>query len=97
MPIEWDSDKARRNLANHGVSFEDASLLLSGEDDVLEIFDAEHSTDEDRFFAIGPAPPGVVVVVYAVVDDDCIRIVSARKATRQEQERFDAFRRGRHG
>ena len=97
MRIEWDPDKAHRNRAKHGVSFEDASGLLAGEDDVLEIFDAAHSTDEDRFLAIGSAPPGILVVVYAVVDDDSIRIVSARRATRREQERFEAFWRGRHG
>ena len=84
-------------FATHGVSFEDASRLLAGEDDVLEIFDAEHSTDEDRFLAIGSAPPGILVVVYAVVDDDSIRIVSAREATRREQKHFEAFWRGRHG
>ena len=97
MRIEWDPDKARRNRAKHGVSFEDASHLLAGEGDVLEIFDAAHSTDEDRFLAIGSAPPGILVVVYAVVDDDSVRIVSARMATRGEQERFEAFWRGRHG
>jgi uncharacterized DUF497 family protein len=65
--------------------------------DVLEIFDAEHSLDEDRFLAIGSARPGLLVVVYAVVDDDGIRISSAAKATRREHERFETFWRGRHG
>ena len=97
MRIEWDPEKARKNLAKHGVSFEDASDLLSGEEDVLEIFDAEHSIDENRFLAIGPARSGLLVVVYAVVDDDRFRIVSARKATRREQERFEGYWRGRHG
>ncbi len=96
MRIEWDPVKARANLAKHGVSFEEASALLSGDADALEIFDVEHSREEDRFIAIGSAARGILVVVYAVAEDDGIRVVSARKATRRERERYETYRRGLH-
>ena len=96
MRFEWDPAKDRANRAKHGVSFEDATQLLAGDVDYLEIYDAEHSIDEDRFIAVGHTRLGILVVVYAEIDDDGIRIVSARKATRRETDRYRAFWRGDH-
>ena len=50
----------------------------------LEIFDAEHSDDEDRFIAIGPIARGVILVVYTERHEGVLRIISARGATRTE-------------
>ena len=96
MEFEWDPEKDRANQARHGVSFEEASELFSGGGDHLEIYDAEHSFDEDRFIAIGTTSPGVLVVVYTERRDDVIRILSARKATKQEQRRLEEYWRGQH-
>ena len=96
MRFEWDPAKERANRGKHGVSFEDAAELLAGEVDYLEIYDAEHSFDEDRFIAIGPARPGILVVVFTEVRDDVIRIVSARRATRKEEQHYEAYWRGDH-
>ena len=52
--------------------------------DYLEIFDAEHSLEEERFICIGPITRGIVVRVTVDVDTDVIRIISARVATRRE-------------
>ena len=92
--FEWDPTKDRINQAKHGVSFEDAAELLNGQADYLEIYDAEHSLDEDRFIAVGPTQMGILVVIFSEVAEDVARIVSARLATRQEKQRFEAYRRG---
>ena len=96
MEFEWDPEKSLANQAKHGVSFEEASELFSGGGDYLEIYDSEHSFDEDRFIAIGPTSLGVLVVVYTERRDDVIRILSARKATRAEQGRLEEYWRGRN-
>jgi uncharacterized DUF497 family protein len=84
MRIEWDPEKAKANLDKHGVSFEEATELFSSGIDYLEIYDEDHSQDEDRFVAMGPVAGRVVVVIYTEWPDDTIRVISARAATRQE-------------
>ena len=96
MRFEWDAEKDRANQAKHGVSFEEASDLFSSGEDFLEVYDAAHSFDEDRFIAIGSTSSGVLVVVYTERRDDVIRILSARKATKQEQKRLENYWRGQH-
>jgi uncharacterized DUF497 family protein len=79
------------------VSFEDASELFTSDADYLEIYDEAHSDDEDRFIAMGPSRIGLIVLVYTEPQEDVIRIVSARRATREEVERFESYWRGKHG
>jgi uncharacterized protein len=69
----------------HGLSFEEAQeLFLSGRD-YLEIFDDAHSDTEDRFIAIGPIKRGLVLVVWTEREEDTVRIISARWATKNER------------
>ena len=82
--FEWDPHKDQANRQKHGLSFDEARELFAGDNDYLEIYDEEHSDEEDRFIAIGPIPVGVVVVIYTERQDDVIRIVSAREATKKE-------------
>lgn len=96
MRFEWDAAKDRANRDKHGLTFEEASELFRSEAEVLEIYDQVHSIDEDRFIGIGPIAKGVIVVIYTEPDEDVIRIVSARFATRRERERYGAFERGEH-
>jgi uncharacterized protein len=89
VKVVWDEAKNRSNQKKHGVSFEEAGSLFGGEHEYLEIFDEEHSDEEDRFIAIGPIKKGLVLVVYTTWDDDqTIRIISARWATKRERELF---------
>jgi hypothetical protein len=81
----WDEAKEWANLKKHGLSFTEASLLFRSDADYLEIFDAAHSGDEDRFIAIGPIAQGVVLVVWTARDDEAYRIISARWATERER------------
>ena len=84
----WDESKNVRNRTEHGVSFEEASTLFASGAEYLEIFDEAHSTDEDRFIAIGPVARGLVLVAYTEREDDTIRIISARWATKREAEMY---------
>ena len=82
--FDWDPNKDQANQQKHGLSFDEATELFADSNDYLEIYDEEHSDEEDRFIAIGPIRAGIVVVVYTQRQDDVIRIVSARRATSQE-------------
>lgn len=88
LRFSWDEDKSRANRSRHGVSFEEASELFSSGVGYLEIFDAAHSNEEDRFLAIGPIRRGLVLVVWTEWEQDTIRIISARWATKREQSLF---------
>lgn len=79
MELEWNADKAERNLRKHGVSFEDAELVFydSGR---IETYDGGEDYGEGRWATIGLAYSAVLYVVYAVRHEDTIRLISARKA-----------------
>ncbi len=95
VDLEWDSGKAKLNEQKHGLSFEEARELFRGAADYLEIYDFEHSLDEDRYVAIGPIRRGLICVVYVERVDDSIRLISARFATRRERRLFAEFMEGR--
>jgi uncharacterized DUF497 family protein len=95
--FEWDDDKAQRNLKKHGVSFDDAALVLSDEDGErfhVEEYDHEHSTDEDRYVTTASHPDDRrIVLIIAWTDrsnDDnkVTRIISARAAKPAERKRY---------
>jgi uncharacterized DUF497 family protein len=89
MRFEWDPAKNKTNRAKHGLSFEEAIELFKTDIDYLEIYDEEHSDEEDRFIAVGPISRGLVVVSYAAHEDEVLRILSARPATRRERQRYE--------
>lgn len=89
--FEWDPVKDQANREQHGISFEEASELLKGASDFLEIYDEAHSDDEERFIGIGPIRAGIVVVIYTERADDVIRLISARRATKSELRLFQQF------
>jgi len=89
--FEWDSAKDLSNQKKHGVSFAEAKELFEADKDYLEIFDSDHSEIEDRFIAIGEIRRGIAVVVFTERDEDLIRIIGARFATRRERETYNAY------
>ena len=95
MEFAWDPAKAEANLAKHGLSFAEASELLAGDADYLEIHD-DTQDREDRFIAIGPIRRGVIVVVFTERENDVVRIISAREATRREAQLFRNHEASRH-
>ena len=88
MDFEWDDTKDLSNQRKHDLSFSDASGLFESEEEVLEIFDTNHSDFEDRYIAIGPISRGLVVVVYTEPEESRIRIISARWANEREQSLY---------
>jgi uncharacterized protein len=90
--FEWDCAKAQSNLAKHGVSFEAARLVF---DDVfaLEHFDHAGDPPEPRYIIKGMAN-GVILTVVYTERGDRVRIISARKATRNEQREYHRSQRG---
>lgn len=91
MRFEWDDAKDRSNQKKHSLAFTEAKQLFEGNQDYLEIFDASHSGNEDRFIAIGEFGRGIAVVMYTVREEALIRIIGARLATRREQQRYRAY------
>ena len=87
MKFGWDARKARENLKKHRVSFEEASTVFFDEK-AFEFFDPDHSKDEDRFLMLGISwRLRVLVVCYCLRRNGSeIRIISARKATKNEEK-----------
>jgi uncharacterized DUF497 family protein len=82
----WDPRKAASNLRKHGVSFQEASTAF---DDELGAYypDTVHA---DRFVLIGYSRrQRLLYVVYAEVQQDAIRIISARRATSHEKTHYE--------
>jgi len=85
MKFEWDENKRLINLQRHGIDFAD----------VLQVFDNERRTiiddrfdyDEVRFFTLGLLD-GRIIAVSHTETDDAVRIISARKADRNEQAKY---------
>jgi hypothetical protein len=88
--FEWDPNKAKNNIAKHKINFEDATTVFKDEN-AISIFDEEHSSNEERWITIGMDTKTRTIVVihtFIVIDENnCnIRIISARKATKNEQK-----------
>lgn len=83
--VTWDEAKNLANKKKHGISFDEAAELFSSGTEYLEIFDYEHSDLEDRFLAIGPIRRGLVLIVWTEREENVMRIISARWATRRER------------
>lgn len=80
--VEWDTNKNEINKKKHGVSFEAAALVFADEH-YLELYDDEHSIDEDRYIAIGLVED--ILFVVHTMRNEKIRMISARLATKQER------------
>ncbi len=85
MKFEWDEDENTINKEKHKISFETAAYVF---DDpyYIEMFDFEHSVDEDRYIAIGKV--GDVLFVVFTERKDTIRLISARLATNAERSLY---------
>ncbi|HLF22927.1 MAG TPA: BrnT family toxin [Burkholderiales bacterium] len=93
LRFEWDERKAAANRRKHGVSFEEARSVFFDED-ALMIPDAEHSQEEARFILLGLCSRLRTLVVCHCYRgaDEIIRIISARKANRDERMQYEERR-----
>ena len=91
MAFEWDPEKARANLAKHGVHFAESTSVFF-DDRAITIVDDDSDPEESRFVSIGTgAKSRILVVVYSWRQNN-IRIISARKATASERSQYEEQR-----
>ena len=86
--FEWDPNKANENQHKHAVTFDEAATVFR-DSKALSIYDTDHSEDEDRWLTLGISGKGRLLVVAHTFreerdDSVIIRIISSRKATKQE-------------
>ena len=88
----WDENKADENRRKHKISFKEAQTVFT-DPNARMIADPEHSADEDRFVLLGISSGlRLLVVCHCYREDDMvIRIISARKATKQEHKQYGSF------
>jgi uncharacterized DUF497 family protein len=90
MSYEWDPDKAGSNHRKHGVHFADAVAVL--EDELALWRQDVGDYEEERFVAVGSDHLGQVLVVVFTYRGEKIRLISARKATSNEQKVYESRR-----
>ncbi|HEX9457838.1 MAG TPA: BrnT family toxin [Thermoanaerobaculia bacterium] len=90
--FEWDDAKAQSNLRKHGVSFDEATTVFSEWGAPIN-GDVEHSTDEDRFIIIGMSERDRLLIVAFTYRTEVVRIISARRANRREQQIYEQEKR----
>jgi uncharacterized DUF497 family protein len=88
----WDDKKAESNLKKHKISFKEAQTVFS-DPNARMIYDPGHSGNEDRFILLGISSGlRLLVVCHCYREDDMIiRIISARKANKNEQKQYGSF------
>ena len=88
MTYEWDPAKAQANVKKHRVTFEEAASVFL-DPSALTFLDPDHSDEEDREITIGRSARQRVLFVAHAPRDGRLRIISARKASRKEQKRYE--------
>lgn len=86
--FEWDTRKARQNVIKHGVTFREAETVFS---DPLSITvsDRLHSIGEKRYITLGLSKESHLLIVVHTDRNNVIRIISARKATKNEKRNYE--------
>jgi hypothetical protein len=89
ISFQWDERKNKLNKKEHGVSFEEAMSIFYDEN-AFQYDDPDHSDDEERFLMLGLSHKLRVLIVSHCYrkEDSVIRIISARKAVRNEREKY---------
>ena len=87
--FEWDHVKARANVAKHGVTFDEAETVFTDRW-AIEAYDWGHSNDEARLLITGMSDHNrLVVVAFTLRDHETIRIISSRRAKRNEEQAYE--------
>ncbi len=88
MEFEWDPEKASSNLQKHKVSFEEASTALS-DPMAATGADPDHSIGEFRYVTFGISGRGRLLVVAHTEQNETVRIISARLASKRERKIYE--------
>jgi len=86
--FEWDIKKAESNLKKHGVSFDESSTVF-GDPLALLMPDPDHSIGEMRYVLLGMSNKQRLLVIAFAERPPKTRLISARRATRQERRRYE--------
>ena len=84
--FEWDEAKNQANIRKHGIDFNDVPELFKHP--VITSPDVREDYGEQRWISVGMLRTTVLVVVHTKRYGDVIRIISARKATRREADKY---------
>ena len=87
MKYEWDEKKNKINIQKHGINFTDVQEMF--DHPMLTAIDIRRDYGEDRWVGIGILKNIIAVVIFTEVDDSTIRIISVRKATKNERKKFE--------
>ncbi len=87
MQFAWDDEKNEINIQKHGIDFADVHVMFQAP--MLVDIDDRTEYGEERWIGIGPLYMIIAVVVYTEREHDTIRIISARKATKYERQRYE--------
>lgn len=89
ITFEWDDKKAKSNLKKHCVAFEEAQSVFY-DDQAIQFWDDNNSKNEDRFLMLGLSNKfRILLVVHCFRESEStIRIISARKATKNEMKEY---------
>ena len=87
LDFEWDPLKSRQNVKKHGVSFREGMTAFADRFSYT-IADPEHFIGEYRFLLLGHSSSGNLLVISHTERGDRIRIISVRRATKQEREQY---------
>ncbi len=87
--FEWDDKKNRSNQLKHDVSFEEAVTVFYDEN-AIEYYDFDHSQKEERLLLLGLSTKLKILLICHCYrkNDNIIRIISARKATKNEKQEY---------
>lgn len=86
MIFEWDENKRERNLVKHGLDFSDAEVVFN---DPNALSAPDNRYTDDRWQLIGKLEDTLIVLVaYTELNTETIRVISMRKATARERERY---------
>ena len=85
MKFEWDEVKSQTNISKHGIDFADLEPLFDGE--TVTMLDDRFDYGEERFVTLGLLN-GLVLVVVHTETDTVIRLISVRKATKNEEKSY---------
>ncbi len=88
LKFEWDPEKAARNLAKHGVSFEEGATAFGDPLGRIES-DPRHSMGEERSVLLGFSRGQRFLAVMFADRGEVIRLISARLATRRERREYE--------
>ncbi len=87
MGVEWDPDKAAANARKHGVDFADAAIALEDPNSIT--VEDPDAVEEERYISMGMDPNGRILITAFAFRDKKVRIISSRKASKQERRRYE--------